>query len=178
MISALVRLRLEPALSIWTPEPFITINIWFGKSKEENRVRTAGFGRGMEDGSNFGVHLNGQASIHHKFLVPHFDLGLDPIREDVLEDRGAHVGNPLLRDLIDLFTFWKIHQDICLTSYEVTDFFEAESFILRNLYMSNIWPEDGFLGTTRQILEKIDGYLLCRVKIKVSDHASGWLSKF
>jgi hypothetical protein len=53
---------------------------------EENEIRTAGLGRGVEYGCNSRVHLDGQAPIHHELLVPDIDLGLDPVREDILED--------------------------------------------------------------------------------------------
>ena len=43
---------------------------------------------------------------------------------------------------MNLFTVWKIHQYICLTAYKFPDFFEAETLVLRNGDVSNVWPKN------------------------------------
>ena len=101
----------------------------------------------MEDGSNFGVHLDVQASIDHNLLVPRFDLFFDPVREDVLQNGGAHVADPLFGRLLELFPVWKEWKDVCFGIDEARDVLDTETFVLWNSDVPDIWPVDGCLGT-------------------------------
>ena len=48
------------------------------------------------------VQLDVQALLEGELLVPLLDLVPDPVGEDVLQDRSAHVADPFPADLVEL----------------------------------------------------------------------------
>ena len=77
--------------------------------------------------------------------IAHFDLRLHPVREDILEDGGADIADPLLAHLMDLLVVRHIVKYVLVVVFEEeSDFFERQAFILGHLYVSDCRGKDTY----------------------------------
>ena len=59
----------------------------------------------MEGCRHIRIHLDVHLALIYDFLIPLVHLLFEPVGEDVLQDRGHDVADPLLADLVDLLGF-------------------------------------------------------------------------
>lgn len=62
----------------------------------------------MECLNNFRVHLDGEPTLHNELLIPGIHLVPNPVGENILEDRGTDISNPLLAYFLDLLSIRQV----------------------------------------------------------------------
>ena len=67
---------------------------------------------------NLRVHLDVEALNLDDPLVALLDLGLHPLREDLLKDGRTYIGDVLLQDFPDLLPIWQIGTDLAILVHE------------------------------------------------------------
>lgn len=138
------------------------------RSSERLLALTAGLGGGIEGLRDLRVHLDGEALLDHELLVPELHLLRDPLREDVSEDGGAHVCNPGLGHLLDLFAVRQVGLHVGVLGDEVGNVVECQPFVLRDSHMPHLIAKDGLLDAADEVLEEVDGHLLVRWQVDVA----------
>ena len=103
---------------------------WMTIYNDEHALTADGLGL-LEDSGDLGIDVDHQVLLDGDLLVAFVHLRLHPLREEVLEDGGADVGDPLLGRLGQLeLGLWQVfvHADVVL-SEELPDLLDAEAFI-------------------------------------------------
>ena len=94
---------------------------------------TADLRGGLEAVVDLLVHLYEVSALLHHLDVARLDLLLDPISEDVLEDRRADIADPLLRHLVDLLRVGEVVVDLLVAIVkEGGDVLDGEALVLRH----------------------------------------------
>ena len=117
----------------------------------------------MEDGSDFGIHLDVEALGGHNLLVPLVHLLRHPFREGILEDGGAHVGYPLFGKLRDLLFAGQEMAHLVVWGHELGDLLDGEVVVLRNGDMAHVLAHDPLATAADQILQEENCNLLCQI---------------
>ena len=103
---------------------------WMTIYNDEHALTADGLGL-LEYSGDLGVDVDHQVLLDGDLLVALVHLRLHPLREDVLEDGGAHVGDPLLRRLGELHLGLRqvlIDVDVVLRE-ELPDLLDAEALV-------------------------------------------------
>ena len=106
---------------------------------EDYKLLTRDFGRGSKCGSQLWVHVDHHVLLRLHLCVSFLNIDLDPICKDVLQDRVAHIGEPLLGHLVDLLLVGHVLPHVLVPFAEkVGDIFEREAIVLWDLDMSDV----------------------------------------
>ena len=103
---------------------------WMTIYNDEHALTADGLGL-LEDFGDLGIDVDHQVLLDGDLLMALVHLLLHPFREAVLEDGGAHVGDPLLRRLGQLHLGLRqvlIDLDVVLRE-ELPDLLEAEALV-------------------------------------------------
>lgn len=104
---------------------------------------TADFGGGEEGVGHGCIHSDHVALLLGDRLVPLCDHALDPVEEGLLDDRGDHVADPLLGDLLDLLRVGQVIVDMLVALVEVfADVLEREALVLRDRDVTDVLAQD------------------------------------
>lgn len=114
-------------------------------------VRTTCLGRGVESLNNFRVHLDGEPALHYELLIPGIHLVRNPVGENILEDWGTNISDPLLAYFLDLLPIRQVLPNWFMLIGKVCDIVEGESFVLWDGDLSDLRPVDSLLSSTDKV---------------------------
>ena len=118
------------------------------------------------------IHVNQHVLVHCYFTITFLDLLLDPDSERIFDHRVHHINQPLLGNLLDLLSFWKIFKDILMLLDDLDHVVHLETIILwhsemLNRIRFNDYKKNSYFKimsclltlfcSTDQIFKKIDG---------------------
>ena len=102
LICCFVRLLLLSDCSRLADTPLDADTVNMVRNEVKNEVLTADGCRLPEDLRHLRIHLDHDIFFDSNLFMTDFDLSFDPLRELLLKNGGAHVGQPLLRCLREL----------------------------------------------------------------------------
>ena len=102
LIYYFVRLLLLSDCSRLADTPLDADTVNMVRNEVKNEVLTADGCRLPEDLRHLRVHLDHDILFHRNLFMTDFDLSFNPLRELLLKNGCAHVGQPLLRCLREL----------------------------------------------------------------------------
>ena len=90
---------------------------------------TADCGGALERLEHLRVHRNEEALVLRDGQVPCPDALRDPVVEFVSDDCGAHIADPLLRELAQLLVVGHVRDDDGVLEEEVEDVFQLQALL-------------------------------------------------
>lgn len=124
---------------------------------------TARLRRLLEDCSYVRVHLDSQFLLHDQFLIPLIDFLGDPSGEDVLQNSGAYISNPLLWQLWDLTRLRQVVTHLIVRRHELGNGIDCEVLILWDRHVPDVLSLDLLLLATDNIFQEVDCDLLYKI---------------
>ena len=128
-------------------------------------------------GSHVGIHCD-----HDLFLFGHVGVALllllaDPLPERLADHRGAHVHDPLLGYLLDVWMVREIRLNLRLAGDELEDLLERQVPVHGDVHGLDIRVVDLPLLARQDVLQKVDRDVVCKKRRKsenTSPNKSGW----
>ena len=99
----------------------------------------------MEGSSDLWCHLDHQASLFLDLLIAFLNPVLHPAGEHALEDGGAHVTDPFLRDLMYLLGVWHVVPYVLVSVVqEERDVLQRQALVLGHRYVTDVLRLDAW----------------------------------
>ena len=121
---------------------------------------TTHVGTRLELGRHLGIHRDHHLLLFGHELVPLFDLLADPLLERLADDCSAHVDDPLLGHMREVWLVRKVRLDPRLASNKGKDLLQREALVVRQVEILHIFVVQLALLPGDDVFEKVDGHIV------------------
>ena len=107
-----------------------------------------------EGGSNGGIHVDVEVVLGNYLGISIHDPLLHPVRVCFADDAEDDVGDPLLRQLGQLFLDWEVRKTLGVHVGEANDLLDRQCFILWDSQMPDLLTVDELLRAADDIFKE------------------------
>ena len=109
-------------------------------------------GAGEEGLVHLRVHVDPELVLLHELLVILLNLLVDPVAEDVAQDRVRHIADPILGEPVHFLLDGKVGESVWVVADEVVDLLDRQRLVPRDLQVPVLVTPEELLPPGDQVL--------------------------